>query len=47
MSADAAIRVNELTKSFDGPPALDGMTFTVPRGSICGFLGPNGAGKTR
>jgi ABC-2 type transport system ATP-binding protein len=46
MSADPAIRVNELTKSFDGPPALDGMTFTVPRGSICGFLGPNGAGKT-
>jgi ABC-2 type transport system ATP-binding protein len=46
MSADAAIRVNELTKSFDGQPALDGMTFTVPRGSICGFLGPNGAGKT-
>src|SRR5690606_30117418 len=24
----------------------DGLTFTVPRGSICGFLGPNGAGKT-
>jgi len=40
-------RVSGLSKSFDGQQqALDGMTFTVPRGSICGFLGPNGAGKT-
>ena len=46
MSGDAAIRVNDLTKSFGDSPALDGMTFSVPRGSICGFLGPNGAGKT-
>jgi len=47
MNSDAAIRVSGLSKSFDGQQqALDGMTFTVPRGSICGFLGPNGAGKT-
>ena len=26
--------------------ALDGLTFTVARGELCGFLGPNGAGKT-
>jgi ABC-2 type transport system ATP-binding protein len=26
--------------------ALDGVTFTVPRGALFGFLGPNGAGKT-
>jgi ABC-2 type transport system ATP-binding protein len=38
----AAIEVRHLTKSY-GPRDL---TFTVPRGSICGFLGPNGAGKT-
>ena len=37
-----AIEVHELTK-FYGPR---GLSFTVPRGSICGFLGPNGAGKT-
>ena len=26
--------------------ALDGVSFTVPQGSVFGFLGPNGAGKT-
>lgn len=37
-----AIQVHGLTKSY-GP---NGLTFSVPRGSICGFLGPNGSGKT-
>jgi len=41
-AAPAAIEVRHLTKSY-GPRDL---TFTVPRGTICGFLGPNGAGKT-
>src|SRR4029079_15878605 len=35
-----------LTKSFGPVRALDGVTFTVPAGEICGFLGANGAGKT-
>jgi ABC-type multidrug transport system ATPase subunit len=26
--------------------ALDGLSFSVPTGAICGFIGPNGAGKT-
>jgi len=32
-----AIQVHGLTKSY-GP---NGLTFSVPHGSICGFLGPN------
>lgn len=40
------IKVNNLTKSFDGFPALDGLQLHVPKGSIYGLVGPNGAGKT-
>jgi len=29
-----------------GQRALDGVSFSVPKGSVFGFLGPNGAGKT-
>ncbi len=38
--------IDDLTKRFGTVQALDGVTFTVPRGEICGFLGSNGAGKT-
>jgi ABC-2 type transport system ATP-binding protein len=41
-----AIETNELRKSYNGAEAVRGLTFQVPRGSICGFLGRNGAGKT-
>jgi ABC-2 type transport system ATP-binding protein len=43
-----AIRVENLTKRFrDGvPPAVDAISFAVPRGTIVGLLGGNGAGKT-
>jgi len=41
-----AIRCDGLTKTFGEVRALDGLTLTVPEGSIYGFLGPNGAGKT-
>ncbi|MBC7260436.1 MAG: ABC transporter ATP-binding protein, partial [Chloroflexi bacterium] len=46
MNATPAIVVENLTKRFGTFTAVDGVSFTVPRGEIFGFLGPNGAGKT-
>jgi ABC-2 type transport system ATP-binding protein len=41
-----ALVVDQLTKRYGRIAALDGLSFSVPAGSVCGFLGPNGAGKT-
>jgi ABC-2 type transport system ATP-binding protein len=42
-----AIEVADLTKTFGGStPALRGVSFSVPAGTVCGLLGHNGAGKT-
>jgi ABC-2 type transport system ATP-binding protein len=43
-----AIEVENVRKRFAGnpTPALDGLTFAVAPGTVCGLLGPNGAGKT-
>ena len=40
------IKAIDLVKLFDGVRALDGLSMTVPRGSVYGLLGPNGAGKS-
>ena len=40
------IEVKNVVKSFEGFRALDGLTMTVPTGSIYGLVGPNGAGKS-
>ena len=41
-----ALVVEDLIKRYGRTTAVDGLSFAVPRGSVCGFLGPNGAGKT-
>ena len=41
-----ALVLENLTKRFGPITALDGITFSVERGSVFGFLGANGAGKT-
>jgi len=38
--------VDAVTLRFGGVVALDGLSFTIEPGQICGLIGPNGAGKT-
>lgn len=40
------IEVEAVSKSFGTKAVLQGVTLTVPNGSVTGFVGPNGAGKT-
>jgi len=41
-----SLRIENLTKSFDGLRAVDGLALSVPEGEIFGLVGPDGAGKT-
>jgi ABC-2 type transport system ATP-binding protein len=38
--------VQNVSRSFDGPPVVRDLSFAVKPGSIYGFLGRNGSGKT-
>lgn len=41
-----AISIRGLKKAYGGRQVLDGVTFSVPSGSVVGLLGPNGSGKS-
>ena len=45
-SDDAAIRAENLTRTFGSFVAVDSISLSVAPGEVFGFLGANGAGKT-
>ena len=40
------MRVQELTKKYDGKTVVDSVSFELPRGKVTALIGPNGAGKS-
>ena len=45
MTAETVLELKEVTKNY-GDFRLDKVSFSVPKGTVCGFIGQNGAGKT-
>jgi sulfate-transporting ATPase len=43
---DVVIEVENVTKGYGDRLLMDGLTLSLPPGSIVGIIGPNGAGKT-
>jgi ABC-2 type transport system ATP-binding protein len=46
MAPTPAISVERLVKVYKAGTAVDGISFSLPAGSVTGLLGGNGAGKT-
>lgn len=40
-----ALELKDVTKNYEDFK-LDGISFSLPKGCVCGFIGQNGAGKT-
>lgn len=41
-----ALKIDNVSKSFDGKEAVKSVNFSIRQGEIFGLLGPNGAGKS-
>jgi branched-chain amino acid transport system ATP-binding protein len=46
MALQPLLSVDRVSMRFGGIVALDGVSFDLAPGQICGFIGPNGSGKT-
>jgi branched-chain amino acid transport system ATP-binding protein len=46
MASGALLRIDSVRLAFGGLSVLDGVSFDLKPGRICGLIGPNGAGKT-
>jgi ABC-2 type transport system ATP-binding protein len=46
LESAAVVSCRGLTKHYGTLTAVDGVTFSLERGTVTGVLGPNGAGKT-
>lgn len=44
--SEPVVELHQLTRRFGKLTAVDGVSFTIPRGEIFGLLGPNGSGKS-
>jgi branched-chain amino acid transport system permease protein len=45
-AGEVVLRTIDLTRSFDGVPAVSEVTLAVQAGRLTGLIGPNGAGKS-
>jgi ABC-type multidrug transport system ATPase subunit len=45
-AAPPAVEITRASYRYDGHPALDHVSLSVPAGAIFGLLGPNGSGKS-
>jgi len=43
---NVVVEADGVKKGFDDTLLVDGLSFSLPPGGICGIIGPNGAGKT-
>ena len=43
---EVVLEIEDITKTFPGVTALDGVSFTIRRGEVHALVGENGAGKS-